>query len=371
MAGFPRGGKKTDKTETVAAVPEAIEVVQAGPLFGSGLPIAIEQTPEGLANVSAQGCNACHFQAHEDWASSDHANAWANETFQAALARAGGSTACSQCHLPLINQHAKLAAGYIDGDLSRPNLQTNDIWDATLMSEGVTCAACHIRDGKIVGTRPIADAPHPMAVSEELGQSAVCATCHQMTWEGADQPFYDTFREWEGSAYAAAGVRCQDCHMPPKAGLATATRFAASPAHSFTADTARAVSVLIDLESAELQRGQPFPVQIRIQNTGAGHHFPTGSPFKAYAVRVELIGSDGKPLTPAFVHELARNVEQAPPWKTLSDNRIPAGGEVTLNHTFQVDHRKQAGPGVLRVRIGRKTHGEETPIIQEIRIPIL
>jgi len=372
MAGFPLPGKKKPaKTEEVEAAPPPVQAPKAPPLFKKGLPVALEETPEGLANISAQGCNACHFQAHEDWAGSAHASAWANEAFQSALTRAGGSTACSQCHLPLVNQHAKLSAGYFDGDLARPNLKPNEIWDATLMSEGVTCAACHIRDGMVIGTRPIEAAPHPVAVSEELGTAAVCAPCHQMTWEGADQPFYDTYREWEGSAYAEAGVRCQDCHMPPRAGLATASRFAASPAHDFSANTSRAVSVLVKLDQPELQRGQPFPVEIRIQNTGAGHHFPTGSPFKPYAVTAELIGGDGKALTKPFVHELARRVEQAPPWKTLSDNRIPAGGEVTLSHTFTVEHRKRAGPGLLRIRIGRVADGEESPIIQEIRIPVL
>jgi len=371
FAGFPLPGKKAGKTAPDAEPAPAIANAPAAPpLFGEGLPVAIEQTPEGLANISAQSCNACHFQAHEDWSGSAHAKAWANDTFQEALARAGHSTACSQCHLPLTNQHARLAAGYIDGDLARPNLQTNDIWDATLMSEGVTCAACHVRDGMIIGTRPIQGAPHPIAVSDELGTSAACATCHQMTWEGADQPFYDTYREWEGSAYAKAGVRCQDCHMPPRAGMATASRFAASPGHDFTAEIARAVSVLVKLDTPELQRGQAFPVEIRVQNTGAGHHFPTGSPFKPYTVIAEIVDSNGKLMAKPFTHLLARAVEDVSPWKTLSDNRIPAGGEVTLSHSFTVDHRKKPGAGLLRIRIGRELKNHPAPVIQEIRIPV-
>jgi len=372
FAGFPVPGKKKKKELPPPAAPaEAPPPAPTAPaLFKDGLPHAIQKTPDGLANISAQSCNACHFQAHEDWSGTAHAKAWSNDAFQEALARAGNSTACSQCHLPLTNQHARLAAGYIEGDLARPNLQDNPIWDATLMSEGVTCAACHVRDGMVVGTRAIADAPHPIAVSAELGTSAVCASCHQMTWEGADQPFYDTYREWEGSAYAQAGVRCQDCHMPPRAGLATATRFAATPAHNFTADTARAVSVLVKLETPELQRGQPYPVEITVQNTGAGHHFPTGSPFKPYSVIAELVGPDGKILAPAFTHTLARVVEEAPPWKTISDNRIPAGGEVKLAHSFTVDHRKKATAATLRVRIGRERKGDPAPTVQEIRIPV-
>ena len=35
------------------------------------------------------------------------------------------------------------------------------------MSEGVTCAACHVREGKVLGTHAIDDAPHPVVVSDE------------------------------------------------------------------------------------------------------------------------------------------------------------------------------------------------------------
>jgi len=372
LAGFPIFGTKKDADLPPPALQAEAPVKgpEAPLLFKDGLPVAIEKTPEGLANVSAQSCNACHFQAHEDWSDSAHATAWSNDVFQEALARAGNSTACSQCHLPLANQHARLAAGYIEGDLARPNLQPNPIWDATLMSEGVTCAACHVRDGMIIGTRAIPDAPHPVAVSEELGTSAACATCHQMTWEGADQPFYDTYREWEGSAYAKAGVRCQDCHMPARAGMATASRFAASPGHDFTAETGRAVSVLVKLQAPEIQRGQATPVEITIQNTGAGHHFPTGSPFKPYTVIAELVDASGKLLTKPFTHILARTVENQSPWKTLSDNRIPAGGEVKLSHSFTVDHRKKAGAATLRIRIGRERKEEPAPTVQEIRLEL-
>ncbi len=372
FAGFPMPGKKKKKDVVPPAIPAQVapDAPKAPPLFKDGLPVPIQKTPDKLANISAQSCNACHFQAHEDWSGSSHAKAWSNDAFQEALARAGGSTACSQCHLPLTNQHSRLAAGYIDGDLTRPNLKDNPIWDATLMSEGVTCAACHVRDGMVIGTRAIAGAPHPIAVSEELGTSKACVTCHQLTWPGADKPFYNTYGEWEATGYAKAGVSCQDCHMPPRAGLATASRFAATPAHNFTADIARAISVFVKLEAPEIQRGQPTPVEITIQNTGAGHHFPTGSPFKPYTVVVEILDAAGKPMTKAFTHQLARTVEEKPPWNTLTDNRIPAGGEVKLSHTFTVDHRKKPGLATLRVRIGRERAKDPAPVIQEIRIPV-
>jgi len=152
--------------------------------------------------------------------------------------------------------------------------------------------------------------------------------------------------------------------------MATASRFAATPAHDFTADIARAVSVLVKLQAPEIQRGQATPVEITIQNTGAGHHFPTGSPFKPYTIFAELVDGNGKLLTKPFTHQLARSVEDQSPWKTLSDNRIPAGGEIKLSHSFTVDHRKKPGAATLRIRIGREAKGSPAPTVQEIRVQV-
>ena len=165
--------------EAPADLPPAPPPAPAAPaLFPDGLPVAIQKTPEGLANLSAQGCNACHWQAHDAWRDSPHADAWSDPVFAEAIERVGGSTSCRSCHLPLANQHPRLAAGYVDGDLARPSMQDNALWDPTLMAEGVTCATCHVREGTVVSTRAAPGAPHPVAVSAELGESSFCATCH-------------------------------------------------------------------------------------------------------------------------------------------------------------------------------------------------
>ncbi len=353
------------------ATPVAAPPPPAPPLFGNGVPVAVQQTPEGLANLSAQGCNACHYAAHEQWSGTAHADAWQDPTYQEAIRRVGGSTACKSCHLPLANQHSRLAAGYAGGDIARPDLQPNALWDPILMSEGVTCAACHVRDGVILGTRPAPSAPHPVAVSTELSSSQACATCHQLTWPGADKPFYDTFGEWEATAYAQAGVRCQDCHMPPRAGPATATRFAAVASHGFEADLDRALSVLVKLDQPELQRGEPFTVGVTVQNTGAGHHVPTGSPFKTYRISVDVVDEDGKVVAGPHTHDLVRVIEQAEPWNTVTDARLPAGGEVTVTPEFTISQKVKSPTATLRVRIQRIV-GDEVPddAMLERRIPL-
>lgn len=360
-------------TPVIELQPEPAEppAPTAPPLFPDGLPVAVQKTPDGLASLSAQACSACHVQAHDDWAQGPHATAWRSETFQAAVARAGDTTGCKGCHLPLANQHARLAVGYLDGQLSRPDLQPNPLWDATLMSEGVTCAACHIRDGVVISTRAAPNAPHPVAVSAELGTSEFCATCHQLTWPGADKAFYDTYGEWKASAYAAAGVQCQDCHMPPTPGLAVATRFAATPSHRFPADPARALSVLVTLPAPEVQRGQSFVAKMRLQNTGAGHHIPTGTPFVGYTVEAALIGSDGKPLCEPWRVELARKVTPEAPWTTLSDTRLKAGEDRAAEHSFLVDQKKKAGAAMLRVALYRTGSSNPIRVLQELPLSLL
>ncbi len=46
-----------------------------------------------------------------------------------------------------------------------------------------------------------------------ISESAYCAPCHQFSLWGT--PIYQSFDEWLNSPYAAAGITCQKCHMPP------------------------------------------------------------------------------------------------------------------------------------------------------------
>ena len=66
-------------------------------------------------------------------------------------------------------------------------------------------------------------------------------------------------------------------------------------------------------------------------------------------------------------------VEDAPPWKTVSDNRIPAGGEATFDGTFNVNQRKQSQRALLRVEVRAVVEGAEGEalITQEIPVQVL
>lgn len=336
-------------------------------LFAGGLPVTLGALPAGLASASAQGCNACHYAAHDTWASSAHAHAWTDARYQAALHAAGDSTTCLSCHLPLTQQHHEVAAGYVDNDLSRPRLQPNPAFDATLRAEGVSCAACHVRGDTILGTREAPDSPHRVTVSAELSSAEMCATCHQLTWPEADRPFYDTYGEWKASSWAKAGVSCQDCHMAPTAGAVVPGTDGTVPSHALGADPRRALSVLVTLPSAVIQRGQVLPVSLVVQNTGAGHSLPTGNPFKAAVLSATLLDVAGKPLAPSWTLTWSRTVEMVRPWKTTADHRLAAGGQESASFQLTPSTKGAPGLGVLEIKL---TQGDASVVLQRLPVDV-
>jgi hypothetical protein len=320
------------------------------------LPVDAGPTPAGLANTSAQGCNACHYAAHDDWAVSAHATGFSDPDFVAAVA-AAGTPACTVCHLPLDTQSPDRAV-YVGGDPNIVERQPNPHFDATLHTEGVTCAACHVRDGKIVASRPPeGSAPHPTTWSPSLASSDVCASCHQMVWPGADKPFYDTFGEWQRSPQGLAGIQCQDCHM------ARGADAAAGPDHAFGADPSRAVTLLVEMDGVTLARGgNPLDVFLRLQNTGAGHAFPTGSPFQSVVLRARLVGppekAGGPPTERAVLEEvLGRTLSDAAPWTTLEDTRLAAGGERRWAWQPALGPDDPGGPWTMEITLAEQVRG--------------
>ncbi|MCA9566426.1 MAG: hypothetical protein KC656_01230 [Myxococcales bacterium] len=319
-------------------------------LFDAPLPMTVGPMVPGLANTTAQACGACHFGTHGTWATSDHALGWRDTRFTEAV-RLASTPACTQCHLPFLEQSPELVT-YDADDVDKPLAGANPAFDASLRLEGVTCAACHVRDGKIVGPRPpelVGTSPHPLAWSEELTKSEGCATCHQLTWEGAKTPFYDTYGEWERSPYAKAGITCQDCHGGGGAGST------APFDHGMPRETGRAVSVLLDLPSLTIVRGDETPVAlgITLQNTGAGHAFPTGSPFTGIRVRARIVGPPDRKGVPyeavVLEHDLGRTLTDGPPWDVTADTRIPAGGQIELTADLSVPYGAPEGDWALQV----------------------
>jgi hypothetical protein len=344
------------------APPPSPDVAATGPLFAQGLPLAELVLPEGLANPTAQQCAACHGEILDAWAASGHATAWQGERWSQAVRDASEPTACLACHLPLAVQHPRRVVAMTEGQLDAPRHEPNPAWSPALQREGVTCAACHLREGRIVGPRASASAPHPVVANDALASPGLCAACHQLTWPGAATPWYDTYGEWYRSAYREAGIRCQDCHMPSTAGTPTIGRFAGHASHALALDPARAVSILVELGGAEVVRGEAFTFKVRVQNTGAGHAFPTGQPGHALYLTAVVVDAKGQPLHEPLQQVLARTVADAAPFALVQDTRIPPRGELSLEKTTTIPQKKPAGPARLRVTIAGDPKG--APLIE-------
>ncbi len=359
MAGPRRGRKAEAVPPAPRAAPEAPTLSR--PLFPDTLPIDVGPAVAGLANRSAQACRACHPVAHAGWSSGPHGRPM-SEAMRRAVADAS-IPGCATCHLPLLDQHDEIPTW------KRTDVpgERNPGWDATLRTEGVTCAACHVRDGRIlVATEDAARqvAPHPMAYAEELTDERACAACHQLTWPGADAPLYDTVGEWSRSVWQAAGVGCSDCHL---SGVAP---------HAEAGDSARAFSLVVRLSRRRVVRGgEPVRATITLQNTGAGHAMPSGSPFRGYRVTARITKPGRRTTLGSFgqlVADLERSLSDTPPWTTISDTRLPAGGERTFSYEAGFSQRWAAGRYDLVVEVWRTRHGAVSgePVVRQ-RIDLL
>ena len=329
------------------------------------LPTDLGELPEGLANWTAQGCNACHYSQNTQWQASGHASGWASPELQRAAKQSGDPAMCMSCHLPLQQQHPPLPHTSVEE--IRQGIRTpNPSYDPSLHVEGVSCAACHIRDGKILAAGETGPAPHAIQVEPKFSTSQQCATCHQLSVPNASLPLYDTFGEWSRSPQAEVGIQCQDCHMGGSAG------------HGYAINASRALSVLVKLENSVLVRGPNQPkVTLTLQNTGAAHAVPTGSPFKELKVSMQLLYTHARTKKQReygdpFETTMGKTVEAAPPWNTLEDTRLQAGQSVSYIWSLPFSATAPPGPWFLQIEIVEQLRGstiQATPFFAQ-KIPL-
>lgn len=343
------GGKRRDRDTAPAIEPAPTAATLDRKLFPPRLPLDPGPEVPGIVHTSAQVCAACHPTVAVQWATSAHAGGPSAALRDAAE----GQAACLGCHLPLTSQV----------DVGRAGTS----FDATLAIEGVTCAACHVRGGSIVsGDAQAAQRPasHPIVYSAALDRSEGCAVCHQLTWPGAPEPLYDTWGEWQRSGFADLSISCLDCHMYGGADGEGAAD------HRLLLDPARALTLQLSVPTLRVVRGAAAtPAKLVLTNTGSGHHFPTGSPYRAVAVEVQLVAPKGTAGAPLLTAELARKISPEPPFATVSDTRIAAGDTRVYEVPISVPLEAPAGEWQLHVRLTRTVRGERTgdaPLVDRV-----
>ena len=309
----------------------------------------------------AEICGRCHRDILSAWKQSAHARAMEDPIFQDALERAeevsqGARPICLGCHAPTVKY---------SGDLS---LKTKASW------EGVTCDFCHsvksvevtghtatmdVRfDGTMTGPlKDVSSSAHATAFSSVHTTSLICAGCHEYR-NAQGFGVLTTYSEWEESPYGGGGKNCQDCHMAETSAQVVdpkIKRLSQSTVNLHAMPGSRSLEMLnkaVTLRMRTRREEDELVAEVDLENRGAGHRVPTGSPLRRIELEVEVaVGgrqlreerifqrrvadADGKEITREELVFLRAARE-------LGDNRLKPGEKHTEVFRFPLPHSKSA-----------------------------
>lgn len=290
-------------------------------------PIRIE-TPRGLNSVSAKECSGCHEDIYREWSKSMHANAWKDPYFQADYAYDGSQQICQNCHIPLENQQENLVLGFRDRNKFKPILKPNPDFDPDLQNEGVTCAVCHIRNGKIVGPFETDTAPHPVEVDTEMTTGMkYCERCHVVSGKR-----WDTFYRIPPCGTVAEiqeGDRkpdCVGCHMPEIIRpVVKGMEKRKGRKHLFQGGHhPEMVKRDLRVEYKKEVDEDSIKYIFILTNVGTAHYLPTGTPDRYLTLELKLHDKNGQ-IIKEKTYKMKRYILWRPFIIDLKDTRLPYG----------------------------------------------
>ncbi|MBZ0237385.1 MAG: c-type cytochrome, partial [Deltaproteobacteria bacterium] len=306
-----------------------------GALFGGEIH-AQREAPAALgpvqAALSSKQCGRCHAKQLREWQGSLHAGAASPGLMGQVmrLEKPAEVKSCMRCHAPLAEQQPKSA-----------------VLDEALQAEGLTCAACHVRDGVRHGPPDRAPSllPLPGYPLRELAvyeRADFCIGCHQLPGRlaVAGRPLLDTYREWLLGPYMKRGIQCQHCHMPNR----EHTWKGVHDPETFRQGFAIAAS-------ATRRDDGIVSVHARMGNVGAGHYLPT-TPTPAAWLSIELVDAKGKPIPGTFVERrIGRHLRFRKAFEEVEDTRIPPGGHLDLHRSWRAGRISSATQLRVTVRV--------------------
>ncbi len=268
--------------------------------------IPYQEVPAGLDSLRAESCGTCHQEIYDEWKTSIHAAAYLDPFFQAYWKKDGKVWVCLNCHSPLENQQPSQVKEIPRNRVEKAVLEPNPHYDAEYQKEAVTCAACHVRDGAILGPFDDSAAPHPTRFDPAFRTTEICYRCHNVV-SGPFQ-YYNvgpcgTYAEYEGKFFMKEkGMICQSCHMPEvERPVAHGGPIRQGRRHLWLGGhdpemVKRAVAVQVLTAPPDPKPGQTMTVTLTLTNAGAGHKLPTGDPDRHFTVEFLVQDRQGRVL---------------------------------------------------------------------------
>jgi len=247
-----------------------------------------------------KACQNCHKKMTKQWKQSAHGSSAENKIFKNiynVIYRNDFKTStgnCATCHMP-IGENKSISCDFCH-KIYRIKPQKN--------LTGVLAIELRRPHKENILFGSVKDAyTRPDSYSPLYENSQYCASCHSgHFW---NEEVYDEYTQWQNSIYSKHDISCQDCHMPPemsetyivpkeKGGLKRSA--GAYHSHAFRGSKdiefmkkALDINVSINLE-------KDINVSVSLENIGAGHSFPTGSPLHHLVLIVDAKDYNGKKL---------------------------------------------------------------------------
>lgn len=265
-------------------------------------------------------CKNCHQEIFEEWLLTGHANSIKNHRVMDLYRGTAGeglelknmgpgykhdfpgtSGNCAFCHAPL---EAAKKPFKTELEYSRGNSFLNrspDVRYLTDSDEGISCNFCH----DVKNVRYYKNSSRPGLLSYKVAENQTdseskscnnmiwnnnvlkknkfCAPCH--SYKFGNVSVYGTYDEWEATGLEEKGLLCVKCHMTDKNG--GLSHLIKSPKDINFLKNA------VELKEDIRNTGSQLEIDIEVKNTGAGHHFPTGSPLRNAILLVEVLDDKG------------------------------------------------------------------------------
>ena len=329
--------------------------------------IPYQQVPTGLKSLKAESCGTCHREIYEEWQTSIHAKAYTDPFFHAYWTKDKHTWICLNCHAPLENQQPTLIQEIPRGRVEKARQDPNPHFDADYQKEGVTCAACHVRNGQIMGPFEDSVAPHPTGFDPDFRTTQICYRCHNVVaglWQFYKVGPCGTYAEAEGGYYLKdRGLICQSCHMPEvERPMADGGPIRQGRQHLWRGGhdpdmVRRAVAFQVEARPAIPKPGDKVEVTLTLINAGAGHKLPTGDPDRYFTVEFVVQDKQGKILE-TQTDTMGRWILWQPAIVELYDNRLMPLASRNYTFTYRLPAQSDGLRLKTRVQYHIQTEGQ-------------